>query len=108
MNEGTRAKFLISPEEDLHFNRTAARILQQKLRIMQHQQPNMTVDNLARRTHAKVILIKRANGEREVLAGSHNFTSWTVRNGTRELAMWSKDPEVVDEIQGFLEGVEAE
>ena len=68
----------------------------------------MKAVNLARMTHAKAFLIKRVNGEREVLFGSHNLSSWTVHNGTRELAMWTKDPVIVSQVDEFLNAVQSE
>jgi len=79
--------------------------LQKKVDKMQAKNPNMIIENLPQRTHAKAFLIKRADGSRETLFGSHNFTSWTVRNGTRELAMWSQDPDVTTMIEDFLGSV---
>ncbi|HUC21051.1 MAG TPA: hypothetical protein VMR98_06210 [Candidatus Polarisedimenticolaceae bacterium] len=108
LQEGVRGTFLLSPAQDLHPSGRASRALQEQVDNMQARNPTMTAENLARKTHAKAFLIERVNGEREVLFGSHNLTSWTVRNGTRELAMWTKDPEVVAQISEFLDDVREE
>ena len=101
-------KFLISPKEDLHPVRRAALVLQKQILRNQQQNPNTQAINLARQTHAKALLINRADGGREVLFGSHNLTRGTVKNGTRELAMWSRDPQIVDQVSSFLDKVQAE
>jgi phosphatidylserine/phosphatidylglycerophosphate/cardiolipin synthase-like enzyme len=105
---GARGTYLMSPEDRLHPSRRASRMLQTQVKKMEQLDPNMKAVNLARMTHAKAFMIKRANGEQEVLFGSHNLTSWTVHNGTRELAMWSKDPMIVGQIASFLESVQSE
>lgn len=105
---GVKGKYLMSREEDLHPTQKGTRYLQRKAKEMEAGDPNMTAINLTRSTHAKGFLITRADGSREVLFGSHNLTKWTVRNGTRELAMWSKDPEIVDQFANFIDTVESE
>lgn len=108
MRQGAKGTFLMSPAEDLHFIKTLSPLLQSSIEKKQRKTPNMQAKNLARKTHAKAFVIKRASGEVEVLFGSHNFTSFTVKNGTRELAMYSKDPEITAQIVQFLEKVQSE
>lgn len=108
MQEGVPGEFLLSPEEMLHPHKPLSRKLHNWVQKTEDSVPGMTATNLARPTHAKAFLIKRANGDHEVLFGSHNLTRWTVRNGTKELAMWSKDPDVVQQIEDFLDAVKAE
>jgi hypothetical protein len=108
LKQGVAGTFLLSPEQDLHPSRRVAHYLQRKMERIQQQNPSMTVENLPRQTHAKAFLVKRANGSQEVLFGSHNFTSWTVRNGTRELAMWSRDPAIIEQLVDFLGDVRRE
>jgi hypothetical protein len=105
---GAGGTYLMSPSDKLHPSRRASRMLQGQVEKMEQLDPNMHAVNLARMTHAKAFLIRRANGEREVLFGSHNLSSWTVHNGTRELAMWTKDLRIVDQVAGFLESVQGE
>lgn len=103
-----KGKFLMSPEEYHHPIKGAGRILQRSIEKKYGDNSNIQIKNLARQTHAKALLIKRADGSREVLYGSHNFTRFTVRNGTREMAMWTDDPVVVDKIVTFLQNLENE
>lgn len=103
-----KAKFLISPEDQLHPTKWGSRKLQKAMDRKVRKHLNLHVKNLARPTHAKAILINRADGSSEVLFGSHNFTRFTVKNGTKELSMWSQDLEVVDQLSKFLSETEAE
>jgi len=106
---GVHGTYLMSPEDELHPSRRASRMLQKRVKKMESiEENNMEAINLSRKTHAKAFLVVRGNGDREVLFGSHNFTRFTVRNGTRELAMWSKNPAIVDQLQQFLADVRAE
>jgi hypothetical protein len=107
--QGAHGSFLMSPEENLHpFSRRASRRLQGMVDKAEELNPNLKVTNLARQTHAKAFLIKRSDGQKEVLFGSHNFIDRSVRHGTKELAMWTKDPAIVDQIEAFLQAVENE
>ncbi len=108
MDEGAKTKFLTPPTEALHPVGGAARYLQKSIDKREAQTPNMETTTLARKTHLKAMMVTRANGEREVLFGSHNLTSWTVRIGNKELSIWSKDPEVVDSVANLLDQVEHE
>ena len=108
MERGVKVKFLTPPTVALHPVGGAARWLQKGIDKRESQTPNMEAITLARKTHLKAMIITRANGEREVLFGSHNLTSWTVRLGNKELSIWSNDPEIVDSIASLLDQVEHE
>ena len=108
MDQGAKVKFLMPPTEALHPVGGAARLLQRGIDKREAQTPNMETTTLARKTHLKAMMVIRANGEREVLFGSHNLTSWTVRIGNKELSIWSKDIEIVDSIANLLDQVEHE
>ncbi len=106
--QGVQGSFMVSPAEYLHPSRRVSFWLQRKFEEKYGIQPNVEAINLSRRTHAKAFMVNRANGEREVLFGSHNFTGWTVAKGNRELSMWSKDSMIVDQIASFLDDVQSE
>lgn len=108
MDQGSKVKFLTPPTESLHPVGGAARLLQRGIDKREAQTPNMETTTLVRKTHLKAMMVIRANGEREVLFGSHNLTSWTVRIGNKELSIWSKDSEIVDSIANLLDQVEHE
>ncbi len=48
------------------------------------------------------------DGEQELLAGSHNFSNWTVHNGTRELAMWTTKPAITQQMNDYFDSLVAE
>lgn len=105
---GSKGMFLLSPVEYYHHVSQLAPAFQVWLERESKKSPNFNFQNLARPTHAKVFIVKRADGTIEVLFGSHNFAERTVKNGTKELAMFSKSPEVVQQIITFLSAVQAE
>lgn len=105
MKQGVPGEFLLPPEDKLHPSKKASRYLQGGLSKTKDEIKSMSAINLTTSTHAKAFLITRASGEEEVLFGSHNLTRWTVRNGTKELAMWSRDPAIVAQIKDFLDSV---
>lgn len=104
-DEGVNGTFLMSPEDELHPIGGVSNFLQRKVDKKFASNPHLTAENLPVGTHAKILMIKRKDGSREVLFGSHNLTSWTVWTGTRELSMWTKDPVIVEQLNGFVEGV---
>lgn len=53
--------------------------------------------------HAKVILFYLKSGKRVAITGSHNFVRGGVRLGTREIALQTKNPLVIDQIEEFIE-----
>lgn len=111
---GVRGKYLISPSDKLHPVPAGSRAMQKRITKKAaminrgNEDGPMQVVNLARPTHAKVLLITRANGEEVVMIGSHNFTKATVNNGTRESAFLTTDPELIDQIKQSLDALETE
>lgn len=51
--------------------------------------------------HAKCMIFYLDDGKRVAITGSHNFVWGGVRLGTREIALQTKDPEVIDQLEGF-------
>ena len=105
---GAKGTFLMSPAEFHHPVKKLSYMLQRRMEKIYGKNPNLDAINLPRQTHAKALLIKRADGKKEVLVGSHNFSRMTVWNGTREMAMWTDDPEVVGQVESFLDDVQNE
>jgi len=69
---------------------------------------SMLISNIATRykrlryIHAKAIIFYMADGSRIAVTGSHNFNYSTVFLGTREIALETKDPEVIDQLETFI------
>lgn len=52
--------------------------------------------------HAKFIIYKLPDGSKVALSGSHNFAYTGVLLGTREVAIETKNPEIIDQLEKFL------
>lgn len=53
--------------------------------------------------HAKAIVFYLKSGKRVAITGSHNFVRGGVTLGTREIALQTKNPLVIDQIESFIE-----
>jgi len=53
--------------------------------------------------HAKFIIFTFADGSKKVITGSHNFAYSGVLLGTREIALESSDPEIIAQLEDFVE-----
>ncbi|WP_159448753.1 phosphatidylserine/phosphatidylglycerophosphate/cardiolipin synthase family protein [Demequina sp. NBRC 110053] len=51
--------------------------------------------------HAKALVFTMPDGLRVALTGSHNFVAAGVRLGTREIALETHDPTLIDQIESF-------
>lgn len=52
--------------------------------------------------HAKFIIFYMADGSRVALTGSHNFNYTGVLLGTREIALETRNPHIIDQLEEFL------
>lgn len=52
--------------------------------------------------HAKFIIYTMPSGEKVALTGSHNYTHKGVVFGTREVALETKDPEIIAQLEQFF------
>lgn len=52
--------------------------------------------------HAKTIIFYLKHGKRVAITGSHNFVRGGVSLGTREIALLTKDPGVIDQLEAFI------
>jgi cardiolipin synthase len=53
--------------------------------------------------HAKTMVFYLKHGKRVAITGSHNFVRGGVTLGTREIALQTKNPLVIDQIEEFIE-----
>ncbi len=53
--------------------------------------------------HAKAIVFYLKSGKRVAISGSHNFVRGGVTLGTREIALQTKNPLVIDQIETFIQ-----
>lgn len=69
-------------------------------KMLSHQNNLYTRD---RYIHAKFIIATLPDGSRRAISGSHNFASAGAHAGTREIALETSDPRIIDQLQSFYE-----
>jgi hypothetical protein len=107
MAAGVKGKYLVNPEEKLTVAPAMVnRRIKKQLDRREAEEPNLDIVHLPIGTHAKALFVKRANGDTEVICGTHDFAEWTVKNGTREMSLWSKDPEITSQLEKFIEDIQ--
>lgn len=52
--------------------------------------------------HAKCIIFTHADGSKTALTGSHNFVHGGALLGTREIALETKDPAIISQLESFI------
>lgn len=57
----------------------------------------------ARYLHAKCIIFTMKDGSKVAITGSHNFAYTGVLLGTREIALETKDPKVIKQLESFIQ-----
>ena len=107
MAAGVKGTYLVNPAEKL--TPASAKVnarIKKKLDSREEEEPNLDIVHLPIGTHAKAFFVKRANGDTEVICGTHDFAEWTVKIGTRELSLWSKDPEITSQLEQFINDIQ--
>lgn len=56
----------------------------------------------ARYLHAKLIIFTMEDGSKVAITGSHNFAYTGVLLGTREIALETKDPKIISQLETFI------
>lgn len=56
-----------------------------------------------RYVHAKFIIFTFADGTKKAITGSHNFAYTGVLLGTREIALETADPEIISQLEDFID-----
>jgi cardiolipin synthase len=51
--------------------------------------------------HAKFMIFTMADGRKVALTGSHNFSGTGVLLGTREMALQTEDPRIIEQLEEF-------
>ncbi len=108
MATGVKGTYLVNPADKLVPLRNAwvNGKIKRHLEDRKAEEPNLDIVHLPVGTHAKAFFIKRANGDTEVICGTHDFAEWTVKIGTRELSLWSKDPEITTQLEKFIQDIQ--
>ncbi len=102
---GELGKVVESKNHEMWFNppRNASRfnraLISTSMAITHHQ----TLYRKQQYLHAKVIVFYLGSGARVAITGSHNFVRGGVTLGTREIALQTENPLVIDQIETFIE-----
>ncbi|TWP45963.1 hypothetical protein FKR81_37720 [Lentzea tibetensis] len=101
---GPLARLLRSTDTKFYFNRSVA--------SAPHIGAMLTIDKAIGRIrtayrgssylHAKLMLAELDDGSRVLLSGSHNFKNQGVKYGTQEIALYSSDPALWDELYAYV------
>jgi cardiolipin synthase len=73
------------------------------IRIGQYVSGFKTSYTKARYLHAKCIIFTFEDGSKTAITGSHNFAYTGVLLGTREIALETRDPHVIRQLETFIE-----
>lgn len=68
---------------------------------------NKTRYTKTRYLHAKFMLFTMADGRRIALTGSHNLSNAGVLLGTREIALQTENPAVIEQLESFVKDIES-
>lgn len=63
---------------------------------------NKTLYSKPKYLHAKFMIFIMADGRKVALTGSHNFVNAGVLLGTREIALQTENPQVIEQLEDFL------
>ena len=55
-----------------------------------------------RHLHAKCIIFSFKDGSKTAITGSHNFVNGGVLLGTREVALETKEPSIIAQLEDFI------
>lgn len=101
---GKLARILKGKSTSLYFNRPiqASGLNKLVIRLAQFVTGLKTAYQQPRYLHAKLIIYTMEDGSKVALTGSHNFAHTGVLLGTREIALESKDPEVINQLENFI------
>lgn len=67
---------------------------------------NKTMYKKSRYLHAKFMIVTMPDGRRVALTGSHNLSNAGVALGTREMALQTEDPAVIEQLETFLKDIQ--
>jgi len=98
------SKILRSKKSKLYFNppENASFINSLVIRFSMLRNNVKTVYKKHQYLHAKFIIFYMPDGSRVALTGSHNFNYTGVLLGTREIALETRDPKIIDQLENFL------
>lgn len=101
---GKLSRVLKNKSADLYYNRPsqAEGLNRIAIRIGQFATGLKTKYERARYLHAKFIIFTFEDGTKAAITGSHNFAYTGVLLGTREIALETKDPAIIEQLEHFI------
>jgi len=101
---GELGDIIKSKPHQLYFNPPGNASFTNKVLIRTSMLVNRTATRYRRKQylHAKCIVFYLKNGKRVAITGSHNFVWGGVMLGTREIALQTKSPHVIEQIEDFF------
>lgn len=101
---GRLARILKKKSTGLYFNRPvqASGLNRVVIRVAQALTGLKTAYRQPRYLHAKLIIYTMKDGTKTALTGSHNFAHTGVLLGTREIALETNEPAIVDQLERFI------
>jgi len=102
---GKLSRILAKKSTTLYFNRPlqAEGLNRIAIRIGQIATGLKTSYTKARYLHAKCIIFTFEDGSKAAITGSHNFAYAGVLLGTREVALETRDPEIIKQLETFIQ-----
>lgn len=102
---GKLSRVLKKKQTTLYYNRPlqAEGLNRIVIRIGQFTSGLVTEYKKARYLHAKCIIFTFEDGSKAALTGSHNFAYTGVLLGTREIALETRDPKIISQLETFIE-----
>ncbi len=102
---GKLSRVLKKKKTTLYYNRPlqAEGLNRIVIRIGQFTSGLVTEYKKARYLHAKCIIFTFEDGSKAAITGSHNFAYTGVLLGTREIALETRDPKIISQLETFIE-----
>jgi cardiolipin synthase len=104
---GKLSRLLKKTDSQLYFNPplNAQAMDRFAIRIGMLVSRNKTLYSKPRYLHAKFMIFDMPNGRRVALTGSHNLSPGGVILGTREIALETEDPKIIEQLDDFLKEI---
>lgn len=101
---GKLSRLLKKTNSELYFNPPSNAVVLNKffIRLNMFLSRHKTLYTNSRYLHAKFMIFYMPDGRRVALTGSHNFVSAGVLLGTREVALQTEDPQIIDQLEVFF------
>jgi cardiolipin synthase len=106
---GRLSRLLKKTKSDIYFNApmNATHLNRFVIRIAMLLTGHKTKYTGSRYLHAKAIIFDMNDGRRIAITGSHYFSNIGVVLGTREIALQTENPEVITQLEAFVESLNA-